>query len=183
MTTSAPYTPATLNRIRQGASALQLGWREERYVRVCRDHGIEPVAAAPVSVVTIERPKVIIVAEVVREPAPYIPPAMPMGGVGPYWDDETGTFCCGPACVTVSSLQQIKIMNRLFGSYRVSDAARLSGAEIADMLGTSPECARQHIFNLSRKIAPTGWCVTGNKGRGGGYQLAPARALSGESAP
>lgn len=44
--TPAPFNPATLARIRQGASAADLWWNEDRYRRVCRDHGIEPAASA-----------------------------------------------------------------------------------------------------------------------------------------
>lgn len=45
--TPAPYNRAALQRIReQRASAIELGWSETHYRRVCRDHGLEPHASA-----------------------------------------------------------------------------------------------------------------------------------------
>jgi hypothetical protein len=40
-----PYTVDALKLMRGGASAQDLGWDEQRYLGVCRKHGIEPVAA------------------------------------------------------------------------------------------------------------------------------------------
>lgn len=50
---SAPYNPDTLKRIRQGASARDLGWDATFYANVCRRHQIEyvPVTAVPSAVV------------------------------------------------------------------------------------------------------------------------------------
>lgn len=41
--TAAQYTRDTLTRIRNGATAEQLGWDEKRYLEVCHKHQIAPV--------------------------------------------------------------------------------------------------------------------------------------------
>lgn len=48
MTIPAPYDRDTLNRIRLGARACDLGWPDDRYHRICRHHGIEPRAVASI---------------------------------------------------------------------------------------------------------------------------------------
>lgn len=45
----APYTRDTLARIRQGASARELGWDETFYASVCRKHGLRIPQAEPPS--------------------------------------------------------------------------------------------------------------------------------------
>lgn len=41
---AATYNPETLNRIRHGACAADLGWDESFYRSVCRQHGIDPMS-------------------------------------------------------------------------------------------------------------------------------------------
>jgi hypothetical protein len=57
--TPAPFTPATLRRIRdQRASAHDLGWSEDRYRRVCRTHGYEPQESRAAALEAAPRPDV-----------------------------------------------------------------------------------------------------------------------------
>lgn len=39
----APYNPSALVRIKSGATAFDLGWDQNFYERVCREHGLAPV--------------------------------------------------------------------------------------------------------------------------------------------
>jgi hypothetical protein len=55
MSEPAPYTPATLARIRNGASAADLGWAQERYAiasaisMACASGGVMPKIEKPLS--------------------------------------------------------------------------------------------------------------------------------------
>jgi len=60
MMAPVPYTRAAVQRIRDGASAADLGWSATMFERVCRDHGIDPLA----------RRRVVPVAAAVVEAAP-----------------------------------------------------------------------------------------------------------------
>jgi DNA-binding response OmpR family regulator len=45
--TFTPYTKDAITRIRNGATARDLGWPDSFYARVCRDHGLAVVSHAP----------------------------------------------------------------------------------------------------------------------------------------
>lgn len=57
-----PYTKEALTRIKNGATATELGWSELFYARICREHGLERI---------IYRPQTHIAPEIA---APFVPP-------------------------------------------------------------------------------------------------------------
>jgi len=63
-----PFTVAALARIKNGATARDLGWPETFYISVCRKHGLEPTRSHPPK--TQAAPEI---AAVVAPPAPAAP--------------------------------------------------------------------------------------------------------------
>lgn len=66
--TVASYNPETLNWIRNGATARDLGWDQNFYLSVCRKHGMKPIADASKTQATPE-----IAASVPIAPASPVP--------------------------------------------------------------------------------------------------------------
>jgi hypothetical protein len=65
MTEPALYTPATLARIRAGASASDIGWPDERYNRICDMYGIERRAVVAASII----PKSVAISSLSYNPS------------------------------------------------------------------------------------------------------------------
>lgn len=173
---SAPYTPAAIRAIRNGATASMLGWSPAFFERACRRHGIDAAAqSAPdndagsqtISDAKPKRP------EVVRRPGPEsIPVPVLLPTDRPSWDFQTGVFACGSAFVVVKGPVRMKMLSALFNSYSVDPFARVSAALMAASAQTSAESVRVTALAISTQLRALGWRIDGRMGRGGGYRLA-----------
>lgn len=71
MSDPAPYTRETLDRIRKGATAQNIGWSDQQFSKVCKLHGIDPArnvgTVPPLHIakpLTPESPKPVRVSEI-----------------------------------------------------------------------------------------------------------------------
>lgn len=181
----APYTPATLRAIKQGASASQLGWTPARYLSLCRKHNLQPVAdAAPVDLSAILYPSIAahqLAPALPKYAAHYRPqrkprPTSPMPSIAdmpkgdPHWDAQTGEFRCDDVVVIIAGRVQSKALTKLFNRWSACASDYVRSRHIAEAADTGHDSICVSIRDLARNIRRAGWCIESR--RGAGYRLA-----------
>ncbi len=135
MTSAAPFTPATLRRIKEGACAADLGWDDDRYLRVCRDHGLSPVRA---------------------KPAPVAAPLPTHDGLT--WDVSIGRVTCSGACIDIVGENRIAVFSALFRAAGKS-AGHLDSYELSLAARQSIKGVGNSAHALRKLLAPLGWTI------------------------
>jgi biotin operon repressor len=179
--TRYPYCRETINLIRAGYSAAALGWDENFYRRVCRDHGIDP-AAAPVIAKAQALPKSIAIycAPIKRPPAikaskparEVDPEALPPSNQRCVYDSNSRRASRGNASVILADGQ-----GAVFAILAaLPKGARVSGPVIAGRLSISDTSISARIGNLKQAIKPLGLTIHALRARQrSGFWIADAR--------
>lgn len=145
MTGPQPYDVVALARIRTGASASDLGWRDEFYRTVCRTHGL-PLNALPA-----------------RPPAPVELPIVAASGEY-VWQKSTGTLTRGKRALALSA-RQTEAFDTLHRHLESSGDGFLP----ARTLGRTP--MQDTVIALKKKLVPFGIYIDTHKGPHGGHRL------------
>lgn len=161
----APYNPGTLNRIRKGSCARDLGWDDEFYRSVCRKHGIEPVTVMLSTVVAPPRTPLSCSSAGVPKPAPTSVKS-PTGPVT--YDIINREVRRGAVIVNLSGTAQA-----IFEYLRdVPDGHLAGGPAIAGSAGIGTSSVATMVRALAKKLRPLGIGVEGVvASRRGGYYL------------
>jgi hypothetical protein len=150
MSEPAAYTPATLARIRKGASAADIGWTAERYNRVCDEHRIE------------RRPDVVVSIKALRRSV--------IGQVS--YNGSTGIIHRGYNDVLLSKQREKLVFEHLFAVAAADDETFVSRAELMELGGKCSEQTIRHVmYRLSDRLAPVKCRIMSSFGKNGGYRL------------
>lgn len=191
--TFTPYTKDAITRIKNGATAAELGWDVTFYTRVCREHGLpQNVLALKTHVVpVIADAPTISCAEAKRPGKAKKPDAAPIAAApasAPRPEPET-TFVegwilnlttrfvtAGAASVQLSK-QQVEVLRII---NKGSSADPMNGRRIAQRVGVSsaPGNVGNAVSVLRAKLAPLRLNITSRAGRiNSGYWLTDAKGL------
>ena len=151
--TPAPFSPATLKRIREGASAADLGWNQQRYNRICDTHGLEKVASA-------DNVKAVVLGA----------RAVDYGRVN--YNPATGLITCGYQDVLLSGGREKDVFEFLFARASRDDDTLVSRNEL---IATTGVCSLTYMGSLLRrlsaKIEPVQCRIEYHVGASGGCRL------------
>lgn len=183
--TPAAYTPTTLDRIRQGATASQLGWTQDRFDRICAKHGIHVGPIAKPALDVEGDCTAGLTAAQARRVAPHHPPKIPPSrrqkrrgmttvdaaaidpSALPLWNFDTCEFVSGSLKVVIAGRVQARALNELYNSWRTDPLARVSRAVLASASGTTPASISTSMRDLSARLRRVGWQAKGYKSLGG----------------
>jgi len=153
----APFNPHALTRIKNGATAAELGWDQSFYESVCRKHGL-PILKLP---------------EPDKPDAPQTPPVAPDAMLSPYhYDAATGVLRTDGN----NRVRLLPPLNTVFLPLaRLGAGGRLSGK----LLGVRAGLSRQHVCRMVQRLrtelAIVGLGIHAGNGRGSqGYRLVDA---------
>jgi hypothetical protein len=147
--TPAAYTPVTLNRIRAGASAAELGWSDQRFATICQRHGLG--SRIPLS-----------------ECRPVVAP--PQGGLA--FNAKMLTISIGGKSVQITR-PMAALFEVLLNRHRARNTELVSGDDLGALVAQSVHRAQisQTICRMNRRLATIALWIEGRKGNNGGYRL------------
>lgn len=150
MTTEADYNPATLARIRRGASAADLGWSVEKYNRICANHGLERKPRAVPSQNALGRSSI--------------------GQVS--YDAATGIVHRNYNDVLLANKIEKLVFEYLFALAAAGNEASVSRETLIEAGGNcSGPTMYKVIYRLSDRLKPVKCYVATTYGKNGGYRL------------
>lgn len=122
----APYTPATLARIRAGAGPVDLDWPQDQYLRICHKHGIEPRILVGAAKKPAKRSKIGLVE----------------------FDPETGIVRRG--------YNDVLLLGRERDVFALLFAAAAEGGALVTigwLIEKTGECAESHMSSILKRLA------------------------------
>jgi hypothetical protein len=148
--TPAPYTPATLARIRAGATASELGWPADQYNRICERHGIE------------KRPDVLVMEKRLGRSI--------IGQVS--YNPSTGIIHRGYNDVLLSIAREKIAFEHLFALASSGDETFVTRAKLIEIGGNcSEQTMRKVMYRLGDRLGKVKCRVQASFGPHGGYRL------------
>ena len=154
MMAPVPYTRAAVQRIRDGASAADLGWSATMFERVCRDHGIDPLA----------RRRVVPVAAAVVEAAP------PSDALR--FDAKTGEIFHEGLVIALPRVQA-QIFAVLYDAYRMGNRDFIPAGTIHRLTENDADCSTvpTAIRRIKVRLAKLPLTIESKNGHNGGSRL------------
>jgi len=164
-----PFTRDVLTRIKNGATAAELGWDDTFYVSICRKHGLEIIKYSPAK--TQATPVIAAVVKTEPAPAPTLKPLVttqpPKGEAS--LNIITRVLSRGDATLTLPN-RQAELLALLANA---TASNPMSGQFIAARMGLDAQGGvGGHIVALRKKLIPLGIKINADVGRGsGGYSV------------
>lgn len=174
--TYVPFTPAAVKRIREGATADDLGWSTTMYQRVCRERGIDPLAAPKLKVVPAE--EVPVSQEEVEKPEPAPEPEPPKQQMRKSrerdvlrFDRRTGELFYHDIVVAFNAIQA-KVFEALFDKHVADHSAFITASEVCDLtLIEEVSTVEVALRQINNRLVRLGLRIEGRRSAGGGYRL------------
>lgn len=155
-----PYTRAAVQRIREGATAAELGWSGTMFERVRREHGIDimPIVKAAPIVPEAEIPSARVVAA--------------DEGAVLRFDRKTGDIFYHGVVIPLKPVQA-KVFEAFFDLHASGDEAFHTAEDINKRMGSTSEAhaAMQSIRALNHKLQRIGVRIESKQGNCGGFRL------------